>query len=1203
MFSFLFGTTSWNYLFTATNFTGSFRNDIVFSSFRNDTISTGDGNDYVDSGAGNDVLDLGRGNDTAFGGSGNDTIDAGEGDDYVDGGSGNDIIRAGSGNDIVFGGSGNDTIIYRADANAGNDRINGGQGFDSLVLELTAAQQASAGFIADRAAFNSYLASGGNGTFQFQSIGLTVTGGFEQLRIDTVGGVAVNTAPVVSGPVTLPASTEDTTITITAAQLLANSSDAEGNTLSVLNLQASSGTVVNNGNGTFTYTPATNANGAVTFTYSVYDGALSTLATATIAIAAVNDGPVAGAAVVLPALAEDTTVSITSAQLLANASDIDSTTLFVQNLVASSGTLVNNGNGTWSFTPAENDNTAVTFTYQISDGVASVASSASLDLTAVNDGPVAGAAIVLPASAEDTAVTITAAQLLANASDVDGDTLSVQNLVASSGTLTSNGDGTWSFTPAENDNTAVTFTYEISDGVASAASSASLDLTAVNDGPVAGAAIVLPASAEDTAVTITSAQLLANASDVDGDTLSVQNLVASSGTLTSNGDGTWSFTPGANDDTNVTFTYQISDGELAVAGSASLDLTPVNDAPLNNGAVVLTAIDEDTSVTFTAAQLLANASDIDNANLTIENLQNFNGTLVDNGNGTWTYTPDANDDSEAEFTYQIGDGNLAVSGSASLDLIPVNDVPVIEEISDLSFTVASGNSFFGSIVATDVETPQDELTYEIYYGNEVFPIGNAFVSPDGSYQYYAPGGGEVGLETATYSALNDFQSYVGPDSFQVIVTDSDGGSTIVTVTINVEIDPNQVNQINGNFNEEGQPLVGTGARDVFYFENFLQFEVISGADVISNFTPGQDIIRLVGDQTSVNTSEPNTDLNGNYVYTIGLGSTITSSIALTAADFQFSFYGTSGDDILTGGVGDDELYGETGNDTLTSGAGNDYLSGGEGDDTLIGDAGNDTLFGEEGDDNLNAGAGDDYLSGNDGDDIVEGGSGSDVLVGGVGNDTLTGGLDADRFEFNISQTGNDKIVDFLSGGDTIVISGDADEDVAEQFVASGIENPDGTFTYNIGPDTSFTVNTALTVDDIELQFSSERVSVVGTEGNDENLNGTIFGDILQGLSGNDTISGLSGNDTLNGGQGDDVLTGGTGSDTFEFNDLGIGNDIITDFDPVLDILVAESFSSQEVFLASVVDNDGSFTYTLNGGTVTTNVQLDATNTFIYVVPS
>jgi Cadherin-like domain/RTX calcium-binding nonapeptide repeat (4 copies) len=486
MLSFLFSTTSLNYLYSTSNYVGSFRHDVVFSSFLNDTISTGDGNDWVDSGAGNDVIDLGNGDDVAFAGNGDDSVDGGAGNDWIDGGRGNDVLRSGGGDDCVFGGQGNDTIIYRANAGAGLDRVNGGSGFDTLTLELTAAQQASAGFLADQVAFNAYLASGSIGNFTFGSIGLIVTGGFESLNIVTVTdpGGPTNTAPVVSGPVALSGAVEDTTYNFAAAALLANATDAEGNALSVENLQASSGTLLNNGNGNYIYTPAANANGSVNFTYSVSDGLLSTAASATLAIAAVNDGPVAGAAIVLPAVLEDNSTTITAAQLLVNASDVDSATLSVVNLQASSGTLFDNGGGNWTFTPAANDDTAVSFTYQISDGDASVAGSASLELTAVNDGPIAGAAIVLPAVLEDNSTTITAAQLLANASDIDSATLSVVNLLASSGTLNDNGGGNWTFTPDLNDDTAVTFTYQFSDGDASVAASATLDITPVNDAPV-----------------------------------------------------------------------------------------------------------------------------------------------------------------------------------------------------------------------------------------------------------------------------------------------------------------------------------------------------------------------------------------------------------------------------------------------------------------------------------------------------------------------------------------------------------------------------------------------------------------------------------------------------------------------------------------------------------------------------------------------
>ena len=75
--------------------------------------------------------------------------------------------------------------------------------------------------------------------------------------------------------------------------------------------------------------------------------------------------------------------------------------------------------------------------------------------------------------------------------------------------------------------------------------------------------------------------MLAGASDVDGDPLSAVGLTITSGngTLVDNGDGTWSYTPAANDDSAVTFGFAVSDGTVSTNGVATLDITPVNDAP------------------------------------------------------------------------------------------------------------------------------------------------------------------------------------------------------------------------------------------------------------------------------------------------------------------------------------------------------------------------------------------------------------------------------------------------------------------------------------------------------------------------------------------------------------------------------------------------------------------------------------------------
>src|SRR5438876_10585141 len=90
------------------------------------------------------------------------------------------------------------------------------------------------------------------------------------------------------------------------------------------------------------------------------------------------------------------------------------------------------------------------------------------------------------------------------------------------------------------------------------------------------------------------------------------------------GNGTWNYTPALNDDTSVSFSYTITDNGTtngspdpkSVAGSATLDITPVNDAPTTSP-VTLAAIAEDSGVrVITQAQLLGNASDVESNTLT-----------------------------------------------------------------------------------------------------------------------------------------------------------------------------------------------------------------------------------------------------------------------------------------------------------------------------------------------------------------------------------------------------------------------------------------------------------------------------------------------------------------------------------------------------------------------------------------------------------
>ncbi|UUZ66768.1 cadherin-like domain-containing protein [Polaromonas sp. P2-4] len=565
---------------------------------------------------------------------------------------------------------------------------------DSAAITITPAQLLAnaADVDGDALAITGLAASGGSltanadGTWSFTpAADFTGTVSFSYSVSDgtaTVAGSAsllvtpVNDAPS-NAPVALPAVSEDSAaITITPAQLLANAADVDGDALAITGLAASSGSLSANGDGTWSFTPAADFNGTVSFTYSVSDGTAAVAGSASLLVTAVNDAPT-NAPVALPAAAEDSPAItiITPAQLLANAGDVDGDALTVIGLAASSGSLSANGDGTWRFTPAADFNGTVSFSYSVSDGTATVAGSASLLVTAVNDAPTT-APVALPAAAEDSAaITITPAQLLANAADVDGDALTITSLAASSGSLSANGDGTWRFTPAADFTGTVSFTYSISDGTAAVAGSASLLVTAVNDAPTT-APVALPAAAEDSAaITITPAQLLANAADVDGDALAITGLAASSGSLSANADGTWSFTPAADFTGTVSFGYSITDGTAAVAGSASLLVTPVNDAP-TNAPVALPAVSEDSAaITITPAQLLAAAGDVDGDALTVIGLAASSGSLSANGDGTWRFTPAADFTGTVSFTYSISDGTAAVAGSASLLVTAVNDAP------------------------------------------------------------------------------------------------------------------------------------------------------------------------------------------------------------------------------------------------------------------------------------------------------------------------------------------------------------------------------------------------------------------------------------------------------------------------------------------------------------------------------------------------
>lgn len=205
--------------------------------------------------------------------------------------------------------------------------------------------------------------------------------------------------------------------------------------------------------------------------------------------------------------------------------------------------------------------------------------------------------VTLAQSDENTPTTITAGKLLAGVTDIDGPfplVITALSIASGGGSLVHNDDRTWTYTPAENYSGPVSFNYTASDGTLSASSTASLNISAVDQPPVAGP-VTLAQGAEDTPYTISASDLLAGVNDPDGPfplSITALSIASGGGALVDNHDGTWTYTPAANYNGPVSFNYTAADGTLVSSATASLNLAPVNDAPtIAGGSVVAGTVD------------------------------------------------------------------------------------------------------------------------------------------------------------------------------------------------------------------------------------------------------------------------------------------------------------------------------------------------------------------------------------------------------------------------------------------------------------------------------------------------------------------------------------------------------------------------------------------------------------------------------------
>ncbi|EJX1336985.1 tandem-95 repeat protein, partial [Vibrio parahaemolyticus] len=480
------------------------------------------------------------------------------------------------------------------------------------------------------------------------------------------------------------------------------------------------------------------------------------------------------------------------------------------------------------------------------------------------DKPLATTPVTLDAIEEDGgSIIITTEELLSNVDDEDKDkdTLSVENLIIDkgNGTLVDNGDGTWTFTPQIDDDTEVSFTFDIIDDEDLVVSgSANLDILPINDAPNAKNDVIT--TEEDTAVTI---DVLVNDSDVEGDVLSIQSAsVPSEQGSVDIVDGKLVFTPAENFNGEATITYIVTDGDLTDEAKVSVTVTPVNDSPVAVDDTVSTQ--EDTVVTI---DVLPNDSDVDGDKLSIQSasVPKEQGT-VEVVDGKLVFTPAENFNGDVEITYTVTDGQLTDEAKVTVTVNPVNDAPTIkvDAVESITEDAVNTDTVVATLEVADTDTPEDQLTVSL---------------ENNSNGYFVLVGDEVKLTQAGVDAV--YNDELNLKDLTISASVSDG----VNPTAN-DSDSLIVNRVND------APTVENAIADQVLSEDFDAYtidlnEVFKDSDSSLEFSVSGNNSIQISIVNGVATITPTADWNGSKALTFTAtdpsGESVSQTVNFTVA--------------------------------------------------------------------------------------------------------------------------------------------------------------------------------------------------------------------------------------------------------------------------------------------------------------------------------
>ncbi|MBF0156916.1 MAG: tandem-95 repeat protein, partial [Magnetococcales bacterium] len=598
---------------------------------------------------------------------------------------------------------------------------------------------------------------------------------------------------------------ENTPLVITVAtDLFANDSDPDGDALTLAGFtQPANGAVVDNGNGTLTYTPNLHYYGTDPFTYTVGDGqGNSATVTVTLVVDPIPDALTANGDTAT--VAEDGVV--TTANVVANDRDPDFLPDGVNPALAvigftdpAHGTAVYLGGGKFTYTPSANYFGVDTFNYTLNAGDARIdTGTVTVTVTAVNDAPAVATNAGMTVN-EGATVTFAAASLAVTDPEEGSaalvltlDAVPIHGTIERLGATLGVGG---SFTQEDvalgrvlyrhdgGETTEDGFTFTARDGAGGATFPASVTLTVQpgNDAPVLGvnAGATL---AEGGSLILGDGVLRATDADHGTGAITYRLTAApAAGSLSNNGvalgvggsftqadlgSGRVVYLHGGGEGAADGFTFTVDDGAggAVAATSFSLTLTPVNDAPtlVSNGALTLA----EGAVATVGNTLLATA-DPDNTSaqvgyrlvtLPLHGSLKLDGVALAVGGsvsqaavdgGRLTYLHDGGESTGDTFRFVVEDGAGGAAAAADFTVVvtPVNDRPVMTAGGSVTYLEdASAVVVDGTLTVTDTDDTHIEgATVTIGAGHRPAEDILAFVDQNGISGSWNGGAGVMTL--------------------------------------------------------------------------------------------------------------------------------------------------------------------------------------------------------------------------------------------------------------------------------------------------------------------------------------------------------------------------------------------------------------------------------------------------------------------------